>query len=97
MATLDRLQAALDGGTSLAFLTGNNGATPAGITVLASSVVQNDIISGSRHEATIYVRGSAVVFAAGTINFDQLLRTQPAVAQIAKNVLSRAGATGYVQ
>jgi hypothetical protein len=74
----------------------NNGATPAGITVLASSVVPNAVNPGSRHEATIYERGPAVVFAAGTIFFNQHLRTQAAVAQIAKNVLTRAGATPYV-
>ena len=73
----------------------NNGATPAGITMLASSVVPNDVIPGSRHEATIYERGPAVVFAAGTIYFNQHLRTKPAVAQILKNVLTRAGATNY--
>jgi hypothetical protein len=74
----------------------NNGATPSGITVLASSVVPNNVIAGSRHEATIYERGSAVVFAAGTIYFNQHLRTKPAVAQILKNVLTRAGAAAYV-
>jgi len=74
----------------------NNSATPAGITVLASSVVPNNVLPGSRHEATIYERGPAVVFAAGTIDFNQHLRTQPAVAQILKNVLTRAGATPYV-
>jgi hypothetical protein len=73
----------------------NNGATPAGITVLASSVVPNNVQPGSRHEATIYERGPAVVFAAGTIFFNQHLRTQAAVAQIARNVLTRAGATAY--
>ena len=74
----------------------NNGATPAGITVLASSVVPNNVIQGSRHEATIYERPPAVVFAAGTIYYNQHLRTQPAVAQILKNVLTRAGASAYV-
>jgi hypothetical protein len=73
----------------------NNGATPAGITVLASSVVPNNVIQGSRHEATIYERPPAVVFAAGTIYYNQHLRTQPAVAQILKNVLTRAGASAY--
>ena len=73
----------------------NNGATPAGITVLASSVVPNNVIQGSRHEATIYERPPAVVFAAGTIYYNQHLRTQPAVAQILTNVLTRAGASAY--
>lgn len=73
----------------------NNGATPAGTTVLASSVVPNNVISGSRHEATVYERPPAVVFAAGTIYFNQHLRSKPAVAQIMKNVLTRAGATNY--
>jgi hypothetical protein len=73
----------------------NNGATPAGTTVLASSVVPNNVIAGSRHEATIYERPPAVVFAAGTIYFNQHLRSKPAVAQILKNVLTRAGATNY--
>jgi len=36
------------------------------------------------------------VFAAGTIYFNQHLRTKPAVAQILKNVLTRAGASAYV-
>ena len=74
----------------------NNGATPAGTTVLASSVVPNNVLPGSRHEATIYERGSAVVFAAGTIHFNQRLRADTRVAQIMKNVLTRAGATPYV-
>lgn len=74
----------------------NNGATPAGITMLASSVVPNNVIPTSRHEATIYERPPAVVFAAGTIYYNQHLRTQPAVAQILKNVLTRAGASAYV-
>jgi hypothetical protein len=70
-------------------------ATPAGVTVLASSVVPNNIRPGSRHEATVYERASAFVFAAGTIYFNQHLRTQQVVAQIARNVLTRAGATPY--
>ena len=74
----------------------NNGATPPGTTVLSSSVVPNNVIQGSRHEATIYERPPAVVFAAGTIYFNQHLRTKPAVAQILKNVLTRAGASAYV-
>lgn len=73
----------------------DNGATPGGITVLASSVVPNNIRPGSRHEATVYERGPAVVFAAGTIYFNQHLRTDSRVAQIARNVLTRAGATPY--
>ena len=73
----------------------NNGATPAGTTVLASSAVPNNVIPGSHHEAAIYERGPAVVFAAGTIYFNQHLRSKPAVAQIMKNVLTRAGATNY--
>jgi hypothetical protein len=73
----------------------NNGATPAGTTVLASSVVPNNVIAGSRHEATVYERPPAVVFAAGTIYFNQHLRSKPAVAQILKNVLTRAGASNY--
>ncbi|HET8720623.1 MAG TPA: N,N-dimethylformamidase beta subunit family domain-containing protein [Nitrospira sp.] len=74
----------------------DNGATPAGLTVLASSVVPNNVLPGSRHEATVYERGSAVVFAAGTIHFNQRLRADSRVAQILKNVLTRAGATAYV-
>ena len=74
----------------------NNGATPAGTTVVASSVVPNNVIPGSRHEATVYERTPAVVFAAGTVYFNQHLRSKPAVAQIMKNVLTRAGATNYV-
>jgi hypothetical protein len=78
---------------------GDNGATPGGITVLVSSVVPNNIRPGSRHEATIYERqtaaGTAVVFAAGTIYFNQHLRSQPVAAQMARNILTRAGATPY--
>ena len=73
----------------------NNSVTPAGLTVLASEVVPNNIRPGSRHEATIYERGQAFVFAAGTIYFNQYLRTNPSVAQILRNLLTRAGATGY--
>jgi hypothetical protein len=73
-----------------------NSATPSGITLLASSVVPNNIIPGSRHEASIYERGSAVVFAAGTVYYNQYLRTKSVVAQIMKNVLARAGATAYL-
>ena len=71
----------------------NNGSTPQGITVLASSVVPNDVTPGSRHESTIYERGRAFVFAAGTIFFTQNLPDQPAVGQIITNLLARAGAT----
>lgn len=35
----------------------NNAVTPPGITVLASSVVPNNVIPGSRHEATVHERG----------------------------------------
>jgi len=73
----------------------NNGAAPAGITVLASSVVPNNVRPGSRHESTVYERGNAFVFAAGTIYFNQHLRTQPAVAQMTRNLLARAGATTF--
>ncbi len=73
----------------------NNAVTPSGITVLASSVVPNNVIPGSRHEATVYERGSAFVFAAGTVYYNQHLQDQPAVAQMTKNLLTRAGATAY--
>jgi hypothetical protein len=74
----------------------NNGLTPAGITVLASSVVPNNIPpTPSRHESTIYERGRAFVFAAGTIFFGQNIRSQPAVGQIVANLLTRAGASAY--
>ena len=73
----------------------NNAVTPAGVTVLASSVVPNNVIPGSRHEATVYERGSAFVFAAGTVYYNQHLQDQPAVAQMTKNLLARAGATAY--
>jgi hypothetical protein len=69
--------------------------TPAGITVLASAVVPNNIRPGSHHEAAVYERGSAVVFSAGTIHFNQRLRADSGVAQIARNMLTRAGATPY--
>lgn len=73
----------------------NNGLTPSGIVVLASSEVPNPFTPGSRHEATIYERGPAFVFAAGTIFFSQHIRSQPAVAQITTNLLTRAGARRY--
>jgi hypothetical protein len=73
----------------------NNGFTPSGLVVLASSVVPNNIRPGSRHEATIYERGSVFVFAAGTVYFNQHMRTQPAVGQMVSNLLARAGATAY--
>jgi hypothetical protein len=74
----------------------NNGLTPAGITVLASSVVPNNVPpTPSRHESTIYERGRAFVFAAGTIFFGQNIRSQPAVGQMVANLLTRAGATAY--
>lgn len=73
----------------------NNGSTPQGITVLASSVVPNNVTPGSRHESTIYERGGAFVFAAGTIFFNQHLRSQPAVGQITSNLLARSGATRH--
>lgn len=69
--------------------------TPSGITILASSVVPNNIRPGSHHEAAVYERGSAVVFSAGTIHFNQRLRADSRVAQIARNVLTRAGAIPY--
>ena len=74
----------------------NNGLTPTGTTVLASSVVPNNIPPvPSRHEATIYERGNAFVFAAGSIFFSQHINEQPAVAQMVGNLLARAGATAY--
>ncbi len=73
----------------------NNGVTPSGLIVLASSVVPNNIRPGSRHEATIYERGGAFVFAAGTIYFNQHMNDQPAVGQIVSNLLARAGATTH--
>jgi hypothetical protein len=74
----------------------NNGLTPTGITVLASSVVPNNIPAvPSRHESTIYERGNAFVFAAGSIFFSQHINEQPAVAQMVGNLLARAGATAY--
>ncbi len=73
----------------------NNGRTPQGITVLASSEVPNDVTPGSRHESTIYERGGAFVFAAGTIFFNQHLRSQPVVGTIVSNLLARAGATRH--
>jgi len=74
----------------------DNGLTPAGITVLSSSLVPNAVPPGpSRHESTIYERGKAFVFAAGSIFFSQHIRDQPAVAQMVGNLLARAGATAY--
>ena len=73
----------------------DNGFTPSGLTALASSVVPNNVTPGSRHEATLYERGSAFVFAASTIYFNQHLEDQPAVAQMMRNLLTRAGATAY--
>ena len=73
----------------------SNAVTPPGLTILASEVVPNNVRPGSRHEATVYERGQAFVFAAGTVYFNQYLRSQPAVAQMTKNLLTRAGATAY--
>lgn len=73
----------------------DNGHNPPGLTILASSVVPNNVRPGSRHEATIYERGRAFVFAAGTIYWNQHLLDQPAVAQITTNLLNRAGARRY--
>jgi hypothetical protein len=73
----------------------SNAVTPVGLTILASGVVPNNVRPGSRHEASIYERGQAFVFTAGTIYFNQNLRDQPAVAQMMKNLLTKAGATAY--
>jgi hypothetical protein len=74
----------------------NNGLTPQGITILASSVVPNNIPSiPSRHEATIYERGNAFVFAAGSIFFTQHIQNQAAVGQMVANLLAHAGAAAY--
>jgi hypothetical protein len=73
----------------------DNGLNPPGLTVLASSEVPNNIRPGSRHEATVYERGAAFVFAAGSIFYNQLLRTEPVVATITTNLLNRTGARPY--
>jgi hypothetical protein len=73
----------------------SNAVTPSGVTILASEVVPNDVIPGSQHQATVFERGSAFVFAAGTVYFNQHLEDMPAVAQMTKNLLARAGATAY--
>lgn len=73
----------------------NNGFTPAGLTILASSVVPNNIRPGSRHEATIYERGPAFVFAAGSIFYSNHVRREPLVARMMTNLLARAGARTY--
>ena len=74
----------------------NNGLTPSGLTVLASSVVPNNVPAiPSRHESTIYERGNAFVFAAGSIFFSQHIRSQPAVGQMVANLLARAGAGAH--
>ncbi len=73
----------------------NNGLTPPGITVLASSVVPNPFTPGSRHEATLYERNGAFVFAAGTIFYSTHLRDQPVVGRMTANLLARAGARRY--
>jgi hypothetical protein len=74
----------------------NNGLTPQGITVLASSVVANNVPPiPSHHESTIYERGRAFVFAAGSIYFTSHIQSEPAVAQLVTNLLARASATAY--
>ena len=75
----------------------NNGLTPQGITVLASSEILNTIplTPGSRHESTIYERGNTFVFAAGSIFFSLHVRTQPAVGQMVSNLLAKSGATAH--
>jgi hypothetical protein len=73
----------------------NNGLTPSGLVVLASSAVPNPFTPGSRHEASIYERGRAFVFAAGSIFFSTHIQSQPAVGQMVTNLLTHAGATAY--
>lgn len=73
----------------------DNGRAPHGIQVLASTEVPNDFVPGSRHEAVIYERGPAFVFAAGTMYFARGLDTEPAAERILTNLLTRAGATAY--
>lgn len=72
-----------------------NGRNPSGLVILASSVVPNDVRPASRHEATLYERGQAFVFAAGSIFYSTHLRTNPTVAQMTTNLLTRAGARRY--
>lgn len=69
--------------------------TPSGLTELARSVVPNNVRPGSEHQATMYERGNAFVFAAGTIYFNQHLSTEPTVARMMQNLLTRAGARQY--
>lgn len=70
----------------------NNGLTPPGLVVLASGEIVNPFTPGSRHEATIYERGGAFVFAAGSIYFSQNIYTRPVIGQMTANLLARAGA-----
>lgn len=71
----------------------DNGLNPPGLVVLASSVVPNTIRPASRHEATIYERGQAFVFAAGSIYFSLHVQNQPVVMQMMVNLLARVRAT----
>ena len=74
----------------------NNGLTPAGITVLASSVVPNNIppypVATNRRFMNEVTHS---VFAAGSIFFSQHIRSQPAVGQMVANLLTRAGAGAH--
>lgn len=69
----------------------DNGRAPAGLVVLAHTVVDRP---ERPHHATIYERGDAFVFAAGSIYFVRELGQAP-LARLFENVLARAGARTY--
>ncbi len=72
----------------------DNGATPAGLAVVADSPVSGQRGLG-RHNATVYERGGAFVFAAGTNAFAARLAEDPRVARMLANALARAGARAH--
>ncbi len=69
----------------------DNGAAPPGLVILADGPVNS---FAARHNATIYTRGSAFVFAAGTIDFTRKL-DDAHVDRMMRNLLEKAGARPY--
>jgi hypothetical protein len=69
----------------------DNGMTPEGLVVLAHSAVSDSTKPGFVHDASIYERGDAFVFAAGTIDFARGMVDEPRAQTILENVLRKAG------
>lgn len=72
----------------------NTGEEPPGLVVLSNSPV--DAQSGrSFHNAVVYEKGDAFLFAASTVWYNRGFKTDPRVGQIVDNALERAGAKRY--